>query len=280
MGCLTSHFIYNIKKMSFIKKSFELRGSFSKKTTTKISIICLIVMLILWEMIAKTNGSVSQLLPAPSEVVLAIPQLFIEKNIATDICLSIQRNFMGYFKAIIYALPIGFLIGLFPICRALFYKYIDAIRFLPLAATTGIFILWYGIGEEVKVNFLAFSIFVYLLPIVIQRIDEIDTVYLQTAKTMGATKWQIIRTIFIPAVFSKLFDDIRVMVAISWTYIVIAELINATGGLGHKIQILARQSNTEGVFAVLIIIILLGVIQDFVFKMLDKIFFKHKHVLK
>jgi NitT/TauT family transport system permease protein len=187
---------------------------------------------------------------------------------------------MGYFKAIAYALPIGFLIGLIPICRALFYRYIDAIRFLPLAATTGIFILWYGIGEEVKVNFLAFSIFVYLLPIVIQRIDEIDSVYIQTAKTMGASKWQIIRTIFIPAVFSKLFDDIRVMVAISWTYIVIAELINATGGLGHKIQILARQSNTEGVFAVLIIIILLGVIQDFIFKMLDKIFFKHKHVLK
>ena len=115
---------------------------------------------------------------------------------------------------------------------------------------------------------------------VIQRIDEVDTVYLQTAKTMGATKWQMIKTIFIPAVLSKLFDDIRVMVAISWTYIVIAELINATGGLGHKLQILARQSNTEGVFAVLFIIIFLGVIQDFIFKILDKIFFKYKHVVK
>lgn len=266
--------------MDFLKKSFELRGSFSKKTTAKISFIGLVVMLALWEIVAKTNGSVSQLLPAPSEVVMAIPKLFMEKNLASDVYLSVERNFLGYFKAILYALPIGFLIGLLPIFRALFYKYIDAIRFLPLAATTGIFILWYGIEEEVKVNFLAFSIFVYLLPVVIQRIDEVDSVYIQTAKTMGASKWQIIRTIFIPAVFSKLFDDIRVMVAISWTYIVIAELINATGGLGHKIQILARQSNTDGVFAVLIIIVLLGVLQDFIFKMLDKLFFKHKHVVK
>jgi NitT/TauT family transport system permease protein len=266
--------------MGFLKKSFELRGSFSKKTTAKISFIGLVVMLALWEIVAKTNGSVSQLLPAPSEVVMAIPKLFMEKNLASDVYLSVERNFLGYFKAILYALPIGFLIGLLPIFRALFYKYIDAIRFLPLAATTGIFILWYGIEEEVKVNFLAFSIFVYLLPVVIQRIDEVDSVYIQTAKTMGASKWQIIRTIFIPAVFSKLFDDIRVMVAISWTYIVIAELINATGGLGHKIQILARQSNTDGVFAVLIIIVLLGVLQDFIFKMLDKLFFKHKHVVK
>jgi NitT/TauT family transport system permease protein len=266
--------------MSFLKKSFELRGSFSKKTTTKISIIGFIIMVVLWEVIASLNGNVSKLLPTPSSVVLTIPELFYHNNLMNDIILSVERNFFGYFKAILYAIPIGFIIGLLPICRALFSKYIDAIRFLPLAATTGIFILWYGIGEEVKVNFLAFSIFVYLLPIVIQRIDEVETVYLQTAKTMGASKWQIIKTIFIPAVFSKIFDDIRVMVAISWTYIVIAELINATGGLGHKIQILARQSNTEGVFALLFIIIFLGVVQDFIFKLLDKLIFKHKHAIK
>jgi NitT/TauT family transport system permease protein len=266
--------------MSFLKKSFELRGSFSKKVTTKISLIGFIVMVLSWEIIASINGSVSKLLPTPSEVVLAIPDLFMEKNLMTDVWFSIERNFAGYFKAIMYAVPIGFIIGLFPIFRSLFSKYIDAIRFLPLAATTGIFILWYGIGEEVKINFLAFSIFVYLLPVVIQRIDEVDSVYLQTAKTMGATKWQMIKTIFIPAVFSKIFDDIRVMVAISWTYIVIAEVINATGGLGHKIQVLARQSNTEGVFAVLFIIIFLGVLQDNTFKLLDRLMFKHKHVTK
>lgn len=264
--------------MSFIKKSFELRGSFSKAMTTKISIIGFIVMIVLWEIIASINGNVSKLLPTPSEVILEIPKLFLEKDLMSDVLLSVKRNLIGYLKAVMYALPIGFLIGLLPIFRALFYKYIDAIRFLPLAATTGIFILWYGIGEEVKINFLAFSIFVYLLPVVIQRIDEVDIVYLQTAKTMGASKWQMVKTIFIPAVFSKIFDDIRVMVAISWTYIVIAELINATGGLGHKIQVLARQSNTEGVFAVLFIVIILGVLQDFIFKILDRFLFKHKHV--
>lgn len=266
--------------MSFLKKSFELRGSFTKSLNTKIGIIGFISIILIWELVATLNGNVSKLLPTPSKVILVIPELFTKNNLLNDIITSVQRNFFGYFKAILYALPIGFIIGLFPIFRALFSKYIDAIRFLPLAATTGIFILWYGIGEEVKVNFLAFSIFVYLLPVVIQRIDEVDSVYLQTAKTMGATKWQIIRTIFIPAVFSKLFDDIRVMVAISWTYIVIAEVINATGGLGHKIQVLARQSNTEGVFAVLLIIIVLGILQDFIFKLLDKIFFKFKHVVK
>jgi len=272
--------LFKLLDMKFVKQSFELRGNFNKRTAAKISFIGLILMLFSWEVIARTGGSVSQLLPAPSEVLRAFPILFEQKHLQNDIYLSVERNLLGYLKAIIYAIPVGFIIGLFPIFRALFSKYVDAIRFLPLAATTGIFILWFGIGEEVKINFLAFSIFVYLLPVVIQRIDEVDIVYIQTAKTMGASKWQIISTIFIPAVFSKLFDDIRVMVAISWTYIVIAELINATGGLGHKIQVLARQSDTSGVFAVLIIIILLGILQDFLFKLLDRLFFKHKYALK
>jgi len=266
--------------MSFFKKSFELRGQYPKPTITKISIIGLIFILGLWELVATLNGSVSKLLPTPSEIVMIMPVLFTQNNIMHDIWLSVERNLWAYYKAIIYVLPVGFLIGLFPILRALFSKYVDAIRFVPLAAVTGVFILWFGIGEEVKINFLAFSIFVYLLPVVIQRIDEVDSVYLQTAKTMGASKWQMITTIFIPAVFSKLFSDIGVMVAISWTYLIIAEMINGDGGLGYRIQVLGRQSNTEGVFAVLIIIIVLGVIQDFGFKLLDRIFFKHKYAVK
>lgn len=268
--------------MSFIKQSLELRGTFSKKMTTKISIIGFIILIIIWEVAATINGSISKLLPTPSEVVLTLPKLFGFNGISIvpDIILSVSRNFYGYVKAVLYALPIGFLIGLNPLVKALFIKYVNAIRFLPLAATTGIFILWFGIGEEVKVNFLAFSIFVYLLPVVIQRIQEVDSVYQQMAKTMGATKWQMVRTIYIPAVFGKIFDDIRVLVAISWTYIVIAELLGATGGLGHRIQLFARQSDTNSVFAILFIVITLGVIQDFVFKILDKLFFKYKYVVK
>jgi len=177
-------------------------------------------------------------------------------------------------------LPIGFLIGLFPIFRALFSKYVDAIRFIPLTATTGIFIIWYGIGEAVKVNFLAFGIFVYLLPIVVQRIDGVEKVYRQTAKTMGASMWQEIKTVYIPSVFSRVFDDIRVIVAISWTYIVVAELINNHGGLGYMIHKAARQSRIDKVFAILLVIIILGVLQDFIFKWLDKILFPYKYTNK
>ena len=89
---------------------------------------------------------------------------------------------------------------------------------------------------------------------------------------------KIIKHIFIPSVISKLFDDIRVIVAISWTYIIVAEMVNNTGGIGSMIFKAGRQSRPEQVFALLFVIILIGIIQDKLFTWLDKILFPYKHI--
>ena len=187
-------------------------------------------------------------------------------------------NVFGYIEAVLVCVPLGFLIGLFPFFKGLFSRQVDAIRFIPLTAITGLFIVWFGIEDTMKIQFLAFGIAVYLLPVVVQRIDQVEKVYQQTAFTLGASKWQTIRTVFFPAVFSKLFDDIRVLVAISWTYIIVAEMVNKTGGIGAMLYSAARQSRIDKVFALLFLIILVGFIQDKIFKAVDKYLFPYKHV--
>lgn len=263
-----------------MNKLFELRGQLSSKQTLIIGLSGFVFLILIWQVISSLHEEFQSILPTPISVANSYFELYEKDALLHNSWKSIFRNLSGYFKAILYAIPIGFIIGLFPFFRALLSKYVDSLRFIPLAATTGIFIIWYGIDEEVKVNFLAFGIFVYLLPIVVQRIDDVDKVYLQTAKTMGASNWQIIRTIFIPDVFSRVFDDVRVIVAISWTYIVIAELINNQGGLGVLIHTASRQSRIDKVFAVLFLIIVIGILQDQLFKRLDKVIFPHKYVNK
>jgi NitT/TauT family transport system permease protein len=265
------------KTKSFAEGMFELRGTLSKTQNIIIGSTGFLLIIWAWHLITAGNEEMQALLPPPDAVYHAFGELYSQDYLLGNSTTSIIRNFNGYYKAVIYAIPIGFMIGLFPIFRALFAKYVDAIRFIPLAATTGIFIIWYGIDEEVKVNFLAFGIFVYLLPIVVQRIDGVEKVYMQTSKTMGASKWQTIRTVFIPAVFSRVFDDIRVIVAISWTYIVIAELINNQGGLGVMLHTAARQSRIDKVFAILLVIVLIGILQDQLFKWLDRLIFPYKY---
>lgn len=217
------------------------------------------------------------LLPPPLKVVKSYPELIQTDNLLSNTIRSIWLNIQGYFWAIFISIPFGFLVGLLPLFRGLFSKQVDALRYLPLTALTGLFIIWFGIEDQMKIAFLAFGIIVYLLPVVVQRIDEVQDVYLKTVFTLGARDWQTIRTVYIPSVMSKLMDDIRVLTAISWTYIIIAELLNRQGGIGSLIYIKARQGQIHKVFAILIVIILIGFIQDRIFVYLDRRLFPHKY---
>jgi len=255
---------------------FEIRGTLSDRQNQLFSIVGVAFLLFMWQVITMIVPSPNT--PTPMKVLTSFKELHFEDALVRNLGYSVKLNLLGYFKALAISLPLGFLIGMFPITKSLFNKPIDALRFIPLTAVTGLFIVWFGIENAMKVNFLAFGIIVYLLPIVIQRIGEVEPVYHQTVKTLGATRWQTIKEVYIPAVSAKLFDDIRVLVAISWTYIIVAELINKSGGIGALAYTSARQSRIDKVFAVLLVIVVVGFLQDLIMKKLDKLAFPYKYL--
>lgn len=262
-----------------LNRLFTLRGELPKKVSLTIEILGFFLILIIWTIIAGLGLLPAALLPSPLQVLSSIPQLHFEDALIRELLFSIKINVMGYFEAILISIPLGFTIGLFPLFRDMFRRYIDAVRFLPLTALTGLFIAWFGISTTMKVQFLAFGISVYLLPVIIQRIYEVDKVYCDTLYTLGANKWQIIKHVFIPDVFSKVIDDIRVLVAISWTYIIVAELLNKSeGGIGSLAYNSARQGRIDKVFAILIVIVIVGFIQDKLVSWSALILFPHKRV--
>ncbi|MEZ4911361.1 MAG: ABC transporter permease subunit [Saprospiraceae bacterium] len=219
-------------------------------------------------------------LPKPQKVFFAFNDLYQDNELLKNIARSIGLNLGGYIKAIIYGIVVGFAIGLIPMFRGMFQKLVDAVRFLPLTALTGLFILWFGIYADAKINFLAFGIFIYLLPVVIQRIDEVDDVYLKTVQTLGASYWQTIKTVYWPSVVSRLSDDIRILTAISWTYIIVAETSADQGGVGSLIYASQRLNRVDKIFALLVIIMVIGVLQDRIFSYLDRKFFPFKYQIK
>lgn len=262
---------------------FTLRGEIPRQYRLILEIIGVAVFLLLWFFL--TYGEepiVSNLtLPSPGDVFMSYKEMYLENNLVKNTFRSIGLNLGGYIKALLWTLPLGFIIGLFPVFRGMFHRSIDAIRFVPLAACMVLFIVWFGISIPMKINFLAFGIFIFLLPIVIQRIDQVKDVYLKTVYTIGASKWQTIRSVYIPSVMSKLIDDIRILTAISWTYIVVAETINTEeGGLGALTYIVRRQSQTEKLFGILLLFIFIGMIQDRIFVKLDRELFPHKYQVK
>jgi len=218
------------------------------------------------------------ILPPPQEVLFSYPNLIKNDNLIKNAFKSLWLNIKGYIWALLLALPIGFLIGLLPIFRGMFNRPVEALRYLPLTALTGVFMAWFGTSDRMKVAFLAFGILVYLLPVIVQRINEVKDVYLKTVFTIGANPLQTIRSVYIPSVMSRVWDDIRVLTAISWTYIIVAELVNSSeGGVGAMIFIKSRFSQMEKVFAILLVIILIGLLQDRYFVYLDKKLFPYKY---
>lgn len=261
---------------------FKLRGPISKSQYLVLGIIGVGLFLMLWIILTMGETPIvsSGLLASPFKVVLSYGDLYRDNELIRNTAYSIGLNLSGYIKAIVLSVVIGFALGLTPLFRGLFKGIMEAVRFIPLTAVTGLFILRFGIETDMKVNFLAFGILIYLLPVVVQRIDEVKDVYLKTVYTLGASVWQTIRTVYIPSVFSRIFDDIRILTAISWTYIIVAENVGVQGGIGALIYSARRQGRIDKTFALLILIILIGIFQDRIFKWLDREFFPHKYAIK
>lgn len=217
------------------------------------------------------------ILPSPMDVITTFIGMFKEDKLVSNTIFSLKINFMGYIESIALALPVGFLLGLFAINRKMFAQPIDSLRFIPITALGGIFIALSGLGLMTKVHFLAFGIWVYLVPVIVQRIDEIPITQIQMMRTLGASRWQTFYHLQWKSVISRLSDDIRILVGISWTYIIVAELKNVEGGLGSLIFLGERQGIIAKVYVCIILIVIIGILQDKLFKFIDRLLFKHKY---
>ena len=266
-----------------MKELFKFGGNLSTRDSMITGIVGGIVLLVIWYIVTITGWISPKILPNPIDVLRAIPKLISERNLFGNIGYTVGLNLAGYVIALVIAIPMGFLIGIYPILRSMFQKPFEAIRFLPSPAVSGIMVAIFGLGFNMKASFLALGILIYILPVVTQKVLDLqnpnnpkDNVYLQTAKTIGMTNWQMFRHVYFPYVMSSVYSDIRGLVAISYTYVTIAENINREGGIGACITTMTRQSSMDCVYALLLIIIAIGIIQDFIFKKCEPIIFKHR----
>ena len=255
------------------------------KLTPIITAIGLLVVIGLWYLVSLFELIPSNILPNPIKVISAYSNLLTEYHLLGNIGFSVKTNLMAYFWAILISLPIGLLIALFPINNLVFGRYISAIRFTPLPAISGLFIAIFGLTVQMKEAFLAVGLIIYIIPEIVNRVNNLqnpsndkDNVFLQTAHTIGMTNWQKFRYVYWPYVTSNTSSSIRSLLAISWTYTNIEELFYRSGeinGLGAMISTMLRQAHIAEAWAGLFLIILIGVVQDYIFLQCEKWLFPY-----
>jgi NitT/TauT family transport system permease protein len=201
-------------------------------------------------------------LPSPVKVLQATLQMVFEGTLFDAVWASGARILISFVAAALVALPLGVLMGAFEPINRLMEPVMAPLRYMPISAFIPLLILWLGIGESQKVAFLFLGVFVYLLPVVVTAVRAVPDELVQTALTLGATRAQVIRTVLVPAALPDIFDSFRVMNAISWTYVILAEFVNARRGLGYLIQLAGSHLKTAQVFSGIIVIGLIGLGTD------------------
>ena len=231
-----------------------------------------------WCIISYGGLAPADFLPSPTEVIRGTLQLFIQYDLLSAILISTRRIMLAFALASALALPLGILMGAFTPIHHIFEPVMAPLRYMPISAFIPLLILWFGIYEKQKIAFLFLGVFVYLLPVVVSAIRVVPEELVQTALTLGATKWQVIRTVLVPAAMPEIFDSFRVMNAISWTYVILAEAVNPEHGLGYMVELARTHQKASWSFAGLLVIGGIGLLTDQIIRSASRILFRWREV--
>ncbi len=253
---------------------FALRSPLPKAVSFWLGLIAPVGVLLAWCTLTYGGFAPPDFLPSPSETVRGTLQLFMQYELGSAILISMRRIGLAFALAAGVALPLGILMGAFEPINRILEPVTAPLRYMPISAFIPLLILWFGIYETEKIAFLFLGVFVYLLPVVVTAIRAVQEELIQTALTLGATKAQVIRTVLIPAALPEIFDSFRVMNAISWTYVILAEAVNPERGLGYMVELARTHQKASWSFAGLLVIGGIGLTTDALIRLMARILFR------
>ena len=215
------------------------------------------------------------ILPSPLEVVQSFKTLWFEAELTRSLIASTWRIVLGFLFGVVISLPLGLFMGSFSKIRAIFDPLTVFIAYLPIPALVPLTMSLFGIDETQKVMFLALAFIIYLLPLILKAVEDVDNVFLQTAYTLGASRWQVVRQVLLPIAFPRIIDTMRLGFGVGWTYIILAEMVAADRGLGQIIIIAQRRGPRGHIYLVLVVIVLIAYITDKLWMKLSRYLFPY-----
>jgi len=209
-------------------------------------------------------------LASPVTMVQEAILLFTEFNFSHDIAMTLWRVLAGFILAALVGVPLGIAMGAHKGIEAFLEPFVSFCRYLPASAFIPLLILWAGIGELQKVLLIFIgSVFQIVLMVAVcvgaARRDLVEAAY-----TLGASPSGIVKRVLIPGAAPEITEILRLVLGWAWTYVIVAELIGSSSGIGHMITNSQALLNTGQIIFGIIVIGLIGLVSDFAFKALNR----------
>jgi len=229
-----------------------------------------ILLLILWQT-AGIFGWVSEsLLPTPTTILKSYAHLAASGELWEHLGISALRALLGFLLGSFTGLMLGFFTGLGNITNRLFDPSLQMLRTVPLLALIPLFILWFGIGEFSKVMMISLGTFFPLYVNTYLGVRSVDNKLFEVTSVLGFSRSQKLWRLIIPAALPNIMLGVRLSVSTAWLVLVVAEMMATSSGVGYMIQDARTFSNTDIIFAGILIFALVGSISDLAVRRLER----------
>jgi NitT/TauT family transport system permease protein len=232
---------------------FSIRCEVSRRTRLALAFASWATIIAIWFALTHWEVLPPFSLPRPAGVVQAFIRLWIDYDLLGNVVQSWWRIAQAFLWCTVIAIPLGVLMAGFRWVHELVNPVAAPMRSMPITAFLPAFIALFGMDEAMKVAFLWFGMFFYLLAVVVEEADRVDNSLLETAYTLGAKRrhalWLMFRSSF-PAIFGSF----RILYDIGWTYVILAEMVNARKGVGYMVEAARKVLDFERVYAGIIAI--------------------------
>lgn len=250
---------------------WQIRGDIPKQLYYTMIALSLLLPVLGWAVLTYGGFVEPLFLPTPTGVIQRSIVLLQSGELFHHALTSISRVAWGFLISALISVPLGLLIGTFKSMEGLFEPIVALLRYMPAAAFIPLIILWVGLGEPSKIVIIFLGSFFYNTLMIADAVKFIPDDFLRAAYTMGVDRKDVFLHVIFPATLPNIIDTLRINVAGAWNFVVVAELVGANSGLGNMIMMAQRFLKTDEIFVGIILIGLIGLGIDFIFKLIFKL---------
>ena len=239
------------------------------------AIVSVLFLLGLWYFITEYTNLINPLfLPSPVKVITSAISL-ANDSLAIDVFATVLRVMIAFLLSIIVALPVALLMSESKFFKRLFTPYIDFVRYIPVPVLIPLTILFLGTGEEAKIVLLFIGTFFQIVLLFDGNLMNVPKDYFDLAYSLNFTTFQRLK-MKLQAAIPEMYDNMRISLGLSWSYVIIVELVAAQSGIGHMIKEAQRFSLTSNVYVGILLMGIIGFISDYLFRKSYVKFFPYK----
>ncbi len=254
---------------------FEFKRPIPRSSTIALGVAVWVIFFALWEAAVAFGWVNALFMPPPHKVLTGLYSLLVQDAFLYDIGVSIYRIVVSFALACLVAVPLGIFMGSFKRVEAFVNPLVSAWRYLPAPSFIPLLLMWFGTGDGQKIALLFIGVIWFLITIIMDHVKSVRSELIETSMTLGGNRWQILWTVVIPASMPNIVVAMRQMLAVSWTYLVIAEIVAATTGIGAVMMRAKRFLHVDKIMASIIVIGLLGLLFDFLFRLAHRLLFPY-----